>query len=130
MRISDQDYFRSCIAKERHLAQLLGHHQIEECYESVGTLWDGAQALPAWTRDWAACGPLLARYGLSIVFEATDGALEPTCADIGMTRVHWVDHPSRERALMFGIVKEVIRRLEHPHLHHRAAEPLHPLPHS
>ena len=64
MRISDQDYFRSCIAKERRLAHLLGHHQIEECYESVGTLWAGAQQLPAWTRDWAACGPLLAEHGL------------------------------------------------------------------
>ena len=73
MRISDQDYFRSCIAKERHLAQLLGHRQIEECYESVGTLWDGARKLPAWTRDWAACGPLLARYGLSIVFVTPEG---------------------------------------------------------
>ncbi len=123
MRISDQDYFRSCIAKERQLAQLLGHRQIEECYESVGTLWAGAQALPAWTRDWAACGPLLARYGISIAFESDDG--EAGQADIGATQVHFSDHPSRDRALMFGIVKEVIRRLEHP-FHH--AQPLRPLP--
>ena len=36
MRMSDEEYFRSCVAKERHLAQLLGHHNIEECYESAG----------------------------------------------------------------------------------------------
>ena len=126
MRISDQDYFRSCIAKERHLAQLLGHRQIEECYESVGTLWDGAQKLPAWTRDWAACGPLLARYGISIAFEAADDDADQVA--IGATRIRLADHPSPDRALMFGIVKEVIRRLEHPHPHLAATEPLRPLP--
>lgn len=128
MRISDQDYFRSCIAKERHLAQLLGHRQIEECYESVGTLWDGARKLPAWTRDWAACGPLLARYGLSIVFVTPEGADEPDQVEIGATRVRLVDHPDRDRALMTGIVREVIRLLEHPHPHLAAAGPLRPLP--
>lgn len=125
MRISDQDYFRSCIAKERQLAQLLGHRQIEECYESVGTLWDGAQKLPAWTRDWAACGPLLAQHGLSLVFLTPDDADQPEGAEIGQTRVRFADHPSRDRALMFGIVKEVIRRLGHPH---HAVETLRPLP--
>ncbi len=128
MYISDQDYFRSCIAKERQLALLLGYRQIEECYESVGTLWDGAQKLPAWTREWAACGPLLARYGLSIAFVTPDGADEPDQAEIGATRVRFADHPDRDRALMSGIVKEVIRRLEHPHPHLAAAEPLRPLP--
>lgn len=28
MRMSDEEYFRSCVAKERLLAQLLGHHNI------------------------------------------------------------------------------------------------------
>jgi len=37
MRISDKDYFRSCVAKERQLARLLGHIHIEEDYESAGT---------------------------------------------------------------------------------------------
>lgn len=46
MHINDQEYFRSCIARERQLAQLLGHH-LEECHESAGTLWDNAQALAA-----------------------------------------------------------------------------------
>ena len=46
MHISDQKYFRSCIARERHPAQLLGHQDIEECCESAGMLWAGNQALP------------------------------------------------------------------------------------
>jgi hypothetical protein len=58
MRTSDEEYFRSCVAKERHLAQLLGHH-VEEYYESAGTLWENTTALPQWTRDWSACGTLM-----------------------------------------------------------------------
>ena len=76
MRISDEQYFRSCVGKERHLAQLLGHQNIEECYETAGTLWAGAKALPQWTRDWGACGPLLARYKISLAWDAV-----PTAGD-------------------------------------------------
>ncbi|MGV8804829.1 MAG: aminoacyl-tRNA synthetase [Polaromonas sp.] len=106
MRMNDQDYFRSCIARERQLAHLLGHHQIEECYESAGTLWDGNRKLPQWTRDWQACGPLLAQYRLSVAHE--DGAVR-----IGSTLVQLADHPTVDRALMYGIVKELIFLLEH-----------------
>jgi hypothetical protein len=133
MRISDEQYFRSCVAKERHLAQLLGHQNIEECYETAGTLWAGAQALPQWTRDWHACGPLLAQHKISVTWEAaktTDGedkALEAVHA--GETRVRLADHPNPDRAVMVAVVREVIRLLEH----HRSARreeaaPLHPYP--
>ncbi len=114
MRMTDQEYFRSCIAKERHLAQLLGHQHIEECYESAGTLWDNAQALPRWTRDWQACGPLMTRYGVGLAYgqEAGQGPDEGWVT-LGATVVHFADHPNRDRAVMYGIVKEVIFRLEH-----------------
>ena len=111
MHMNDQEYFRSCIARERQLAQLLGHHHIEECYESAGTLWDNAQALPQWTRDWRACGPLMTEYGLTVTY-----AREPASggfARIGATTVHFADHPTRDRAVMYGIVKELIFLLEH-----------------
>ena len=117
MRISDQDYFRSCVARERQLAHLLGHHHIEECYESAGTLWENTQALPQWTRDWRACGPLLAQYGLAISYGKDPDHEDHCFATIGTTVVHFSDHPSRDRALMYGIVKEVIFLLEH----HKAA---------
>ena len=107
---SDQEYFRSCVAKERQLAHLLGHHQIEENYESAGVLWEQTQRLPQWTRDWQACGPLIARFGLDIHFDP-----DAKRATLGATQVHYADHPSVDCALMFGIVKEVIRLLEHPH---------------
>lgn len=126
MRISDEQYFRSCVAKERHLAQLLGHQQIEECYESAGTLWDKAQALPQWTRDWRACGPLLTTHRLTIAFADSEHGDTVTA---GNTSVTISDHPNRDRAVMVAIVKEVIHLLEH---HHAAtaepAAPLHPHP--
>jgi hypothetical protein len=114
MRVSDQDYARSCVAKERQLAHLLGHPHVEECYESAGVLWDKTQALPRWTRDWAACGPLIAQYGIAIQFEPLPGQTEIGQATLGRTTVHFSDHPNIESALMFGIVKGVIRLLEHP----------------
>ncbi|MHB1201158.1 MAG: aminoacyl-tRNA synthetase [Polaromonas sp.] len=113
MRMNDQDYFRSCIARERQLAQLLGHQHIEECYESAGTLWDNAQALPQWTRDWRACGPLMTEYGIALVYGKEAGQEDSSFARIGVTTVHFADHPTRDRAVMYGIVKEVIFLLEH-----------------
>ena len=113
MQMNDQEYFRSCIARERHLAQLLGHQHIEECYESAGTLWDNNQALPQWTRDWRACGPLMTEHGLTVTFEDGPVPGSPGLARIGATTVHFADHPTRDRAVMYGIVKELIFRLEH-----------------
>ncbi len=113
MRMNDQEYFRSCIAKERHLAQLLGHQHIEECYESAGTLWDNAQALPQWTRDWQACGPLMTENAITVIYGSEPGQAGNGFASIGSTVVHFADHPSRDRAVMYGVVKELIFLLEH-----------------
>ena len=62
--------------------------------------------MPQWTRDWRACGPLMTAYGITVSHD-TEGAT------LGSTTVHFADHPSRDRAVMYGIVKEVIFRLEH-----------------
>lgn len=133
MRISDEQYFRSCVAKERHLAQLLGHQNIEECYETAGTLWAGAKALPQWTRDWGACGPLLAPYKISLAWDAVPSAGDEDqplqLVRAGDTRVRLADHPNPDRAVMFAVVKEIIRLLEHPHsARPEQAAPLHPHP--
>lgn len=114
MRISDEEYFRSCVAKERHLAQLLGHHNIEECYESAGTLWENTQALPKWTRDWKACGPLMTAYDITLNYGKESGHAQSSFVAIGSIVVQFSDHPSRDRAVMVAIVKAVIFLLEHP----------------
>lgn len=113
MRMSDEEYFRSCVAKERHLAHLLGHPNVEEFYESAGTLWDGNKALPKWTRDWKACGPLLAEYELALTFPREAGQEHGTAVQIGKITVAYADHPSKDRAVMYAIVKAVIFQLEH-----------------
>lgn len=124
MRMSDEEYFRSCVAKERHLAQLLGHHNVEEFYESAGTLWDGNKALPKWTRDWKACGPLLAEYGLPLAFAREAGQAEANSVHIGNIVVPFTDHPNKDRAVMVAIVKAVIFQLEHDksHKNHKTAQ--------
>jgi hypothetical protein len=112
MRMSDEEYFRSCVAKERHLAQLLGH-QVEEFYESAGTLWDNTKALPKWTRDWKACGPLMTKYELTLTYHKDPDQAHSSCVHIGPIVVRFADHPSKDRAVMYAIVKAVIALLEH-----------------
>lgn len=113
MRMSDEEYFRSCVARERHLAQLLGY-EVEEYYESAGTLWVNTEPLPQWTRDWRACGPLLSRYGVTLAYTEDEHGEAVTA---GTMLVHFSDHPSRDRAVMFAIVKAVIHLLEHDKSH-------------
>lgn len=113
MRMSDEEYFRSCVSKERQLAQLLGHHNVEEFYESAGSLWENTRVLPKWTRDWRACGPLIAEYELAIAYQEAPGDPHGKAIQIGSTLVHIADHPSPDQALMVAIVKAVIARLEH-----------------
>ena len=108
MKTTDEEYFRSCVAKERQLAKLLGHRNIEECYESAGVLWDNTVALPQWTRDWNACGPLLSHFAISLDFSGGEGTVKA-----GDVLVRFADHPNRERAIMCGVVKAVIHKLEH-----------------
>ncbi len=113
MRMSDEEYFRSCVSKERHLAQLLGCHNVEEFYENAGSLWNNGRQLPKWTRDWQACGPLIATYELAITYQQTPSDPNGKAIHIGSTVVHISDHPSKDQALMFAIVKATIAHLEH-----------------
>ena len=120
MRMSDEEYFRSCVAKERLLAKLLGHENIEECYESAGTLWENTNPLPKWTRDWNACGPLMAQYEIALVYGKEP---EETCSSrvsIGPIVVHFSDYPTKQQAVMFAIVKAVIHLLEQRKAHKAA----------
>ncbi|HEY0844829.1 MAG TPA: aminoacyl-tRNA synthetase [Noviherbaspirillum sp.] len=117
MRMSDEEYFRSCVAKERHLAHLLGL-EVEEYYESAGTLWVNTEPLPKWTRDWAACGPLMAEYRIPVGYSEDIHGELIVAGDI---HVHVADHPSRDKALMFAVVRAVIHLIEHDKAHHNDA---------
>ena len=117
MRMSDEEYFRSCIAKERHLAQLLGHH-VEEFYESAGTLWSNAVALPQWTRDWNACAALMVEHDLSLVYLKEPGHAHSSSVIIGPVEVMFADHPDKEQAVRYAVVKAVACKLEHKHQQH------------
>jgi len=116
MRTGDEEYFRTCVAQERRLARLLGHHNMEELHDCAGVLWDGTQALPQWTRSWEACGPLLARYKFAISY-SKDNKTQDTLITVDQSVVHCSDHPSTDHALRHAIVKAAIHHLEHT-LHH------------
>lgn len=113
MRMSDDQYLRSCVAQERHLAQLLGYHNIEEYSENAGTLTQRRNALPKWTRDWRACGPLMSEFELDVRFDSDMD--RDRVVQVGPVTVHCSDHPSKERAVMVAVVKAVIFLLEHRH---------------
>ena len=112
MRMSDEEYFRSCVAKERRLAQLLGH-EVEEYADSAGTLWEGRTAMPKWTRDWAACGMLIAGYELCITFTRAPGEAHSSAVNAGPVTVRIAEHPDAAHALRFAVVKAVVHLLEH-----------------
>jgi hypothetical protein len=111
MRMSDEEYFRSCVARERQLAHLLGH-KVEEFYEDAGTLWDGTVAMPKWTREMAACAPLIAEHCIDVRFDR-DAAGHAHCIHAGAVSVLVSDHPDRQHALMYAVVKAVVHLLEH-----------------
>lgn len=110
MRMSDEEYFRSCVAKERRLAQLLGH-EVEEYPDSAGTLWENRTPMPKWTRDWRACGALIAEYELPVSFRQAEDGSDAVCVGPVLVLAH--EHPDKERALMFAVVKAVVHLLEH-----------------
>jgi hypothetical protein len=111
--MSDEEYFRTCVARERHLAHLLGHHNVEEFYESAGTLWANTKELPKWTRDWTACGHLMTEYEIAISYHREAGHEHGSAVKAGTTVVQFSDHPSRDQAVRFAVVKAVIALLEH-----------------
>lgn len=112
MRMSDQEYFRSCVAQERHLAQLLGH-EVEEYYESAGVLWENTHPMPQWTRDWGACGPLMTAYEIPLHYDPDPEDGHGSAVIAGPVVVRLADHPNKDRAVMFAVVKAVIHCLEH-----------------
>lgn len=117
MQCSDEAYFRSCVANERRLAYLLGHHNLEEFDDRAGTLWEGSLALPQWTRSWQACGPLLAEHGFSIHYATDSHHPDHPLIKVGDIVVHSSEHPDMHHALRHAIVKATIHLLER-HQHH------------
>jgi hypothetical protein len=115
MRMNDEEYFRSCVALERHLAQLLGMRNIEEFSENAGALWHEALPVPRWCRDWEACAPLIAAHTLHIEWDDDPADPHGPAVRIARQRVHLKDHPTRDHALRYAIVKATIAHLEHQH---------------
>ena len=102
------------IAANKRLAELLAWSSIVEVGGAlVGTPPAGAaesrgQALvPDWLGDWAAAGPLLARFEICPMFMSTYVGAGGT---VELYSIHGGD---RDAAVRFAIVKAAMLRLEH-----------------
>ena len=55
----------------------------------------------------------MTEHGIGVSYERGPTPGPGGLARIGSTTVHFADHPTRDRAVMYGIVKELIFMLEH-----------------
>ncbi len=55
----------------------------------------------------------MTQYGIKVHYGKEAGQASSSFVTIGSTLVHFCDHPTRYRAVMYGIVKELISLLEH-----------------
>jgi hypothetical protein len=108
------------IAAERELAELLGWTNVKYNLETTSPtgfgkppneLWNCA--LPKWTRDWSACGPLIGEYGLQV--EAADDdyiVVKYAPRNCAFLRFPINDHPTKDDAIRYAIVQAVIAKLK------------------
>jgi hypothetical protein len=107
---TEQDY----IDLEKELAVLLGWTAVEQAGMSlIGAPPRGSEhsrgqaAVPRWVRDWTACGPLVAEYGMSIL-QDVDGAETVEIQDndgVYMAHTPFSNHSGKDGAVRFAVVQ-------------------------
>lgn len=102
------------IVANKRLAELLGWTSIVEVGGAlVGTPPAGAASsrgqamVPDWLGDWAAAGPLLARYEIRLTPAST-------CVDAGGFLARYRCYPDKDAAARGAIVMAATHRLERP----------------
>jgi hypothetical protein len=109
-----------CIEAEKQLAVRLRWTNLFDAGGTlIGTPPDGARhsrgqaVVPAWTRKWDACGPLMVQIGLYPIDGADHGtAYIWVFKDLKcLAQVKAAEHPSKEAAVRFAIVSAAITAL-------------------
>lgn len=103
------------IAAERRLAELLGWQDISVHGNGhlVGTKGStGLRFIPAWTRNWEACGMLIAEYDISVRPKQSDGIVSVSYDGDSYSVTRYSAHASAAAAVRFAVVKCAISRLE------------------
>lgn len=108
---------------EKQLAIALGWTNLVESGGTLlGTPPDGGEssrgqaAVPKWARDWAACGPLLSTYNITVDALGFTPADQHVVTSYGSADHHFVlipvsEWPSRDEALLYAITTAAFVRL-------------------
>jgi len=111
------------LALEKRLAELLGYRDIfrlkVDGVEHGGlhynkSTFTGGEKVPRWTRDWSACGPLMAEHGLATQVQNELHTAQVSTVDgpIVLRIERFADHPDKDTAVRYAIVQAVIAKLE------------------
>ena len=107
------------IATNKRLAELLGWTRIVEVGGAlVGTPPAGAAAsrgqalVPDWLGDWAAAGPLIGQFSMSVGFTGLDAVATARDYEKGAAFEAITDHATADAAARVAIVRAIIRALE------------------
>lgn len=105
---------------EKKLAELLGYCYVREnahhrlIGHPIGVDSSEPHFIPRWSRDWSACGPLIADHLVNIGFFTKRGKCTRAFAETSIGGVAWqdvADHPDKSTAVMFAVVQAVIANL-------------------
>ena len=107
------------IAANKRLAELLGWSNIVEVGGAlVGTPPAGAASsrgqamVPDWMGDWAAAGPMIGQFKMSVGFTGLEAVATARDYEKGAAFEEIADHSTADAAARVAIVRAVIRALE------------------
>lgn len=95
---------------EKELAELSGHKNVRFFLFHQGELFSDKGRVPKWARDWTVCAPLMVEYGLLVSVDEDE--IETSGAGTCYIFTKIADHPNKDAATRYGIVKCVIEHLK------------------
>lgn len=107
------------IAANKRLAELLGWTSLIEVggalvgMPQAGTAASRGQAMvPDWAGDWAAAGPLIGQFSMSVGFTGLDAVATARDYEKGAAFEAIADHATPDAAARFAIVRAITRAME------------------
>ena len=105
--------------ENQRLAELLGWTSIVEVggalvgMPQAGTAASRGQAMvPDWAGDWAAAGPLIGQFSMSVGFTGLDAVATARDYEKGAAFEAIADHATPDAAARFAIVRAITRAME------------------
>lgn len=111
------------IEAEKRLAELKGFTKLVERYyvgriRLIGYDQQGEFIpVPMWTRDWAACGPLMVEHDVWPEYLPYTKTIKVQGEGITWYQAYVPDHPDKDAAVCYASVMAVIAKLEAQRVH-------------